>query len=174
MSDWVPLFPHGIVPFSFSQTSGCITYRSPPIFVQLFQRCYKAIRTAVRRHSCCLPWIIVCQNWWLWESPVDFFKHLCVFVSPILPFIFCCYFPEWLHQFRKLVQEFRVHDVTPNAFVQKLLVRKPKLLSLLSKHGTPNTSTSNVQVVQNLVVRKPKLQSLFSKCIAPNASMSEL
>ena len=58
--------------------------------------------------------------------------------------------------------------------MQKLLVRKPKLLSLLSKRSTPNTSTSNVQVVQNLVVRKPKLQSLFSKCITPNALISEL
>jgi len=58
----------------------------------------------------------------------------------------------------------RIHDVTPDAFVQKLLVRKPKLLSLLSKRSTPNASASKVQVVQNLFVRKPKLQSLF-----PNA-----
>ena len=40
--------------------------------------------------------------------------------------------------------KFPGHDVTPNAFVLKPLVRKPKLLSLLSKCSTPKTSTSNM------------------------------
>jgi len=68
------------------------------------------------------------------------------------------YYLKWkASECRSFVLFSWIYDVTPNSFVQKLLVRKPKLLSLLSKRSTPNTSTSNVHVVQNLVVRKPNL-----------------